>query len=80
MNALPHLRRLCNTFALPRAVKFPELSARLHTAAGLDDQAEPKDDFRGRSANAQNAYHKKSCMFYVRNVFTCSFIHTHIPF
>lgn len=61
---IPNLRCFCNTFALPRAVKLPEVLAlalglRLHTAAGLHGQVEPKDDLRGsRGANAQNTCRK----------------------
>lgn len=60
MNVISYLRWLCNTFALSRAVKLPEVLARLHTVAGLNHQVEPEDNIHGsRGVNVQNTYRRK---------------------
>lgn len=74
---ISYLRWRCNTFALSRAVKLPEVLARLHTAAGLNDQVEPKDNFHGtRGANSQNTYRRKyACLMLEMYSFLLTFIH-----
>lgn len=47
MSITSHLRRLCDTFAFPGALRVTEAAARLHTAAGLHSQVETQGDLRG---------------------------------
>lgn len=57
---ISHLRRLCDTFAFPRALRVTEAAARLHAATGLHLQVETQNDLRGcGGTNAQHTYHKK---------------------
>lgn len=73
-----HLRWLCNTFALPRAMKVTEVTeARLCTGAGLYCQVETKDGLNGGwGINMQETYHRKKNAYFGWkwiNWFICSF-------
>lgn len=69
-----HLRWLCNTFALPRAMKVTKVTeARLYTGAGLHCQVEMKDDlYGGWGTKTQHTYHQ--------NVLICSSLHSILHF
>lgn len=69
---ISHLRGLCDTFALPGALRVTEAAAWLHTAAGLHGQVETQGDLRGcGGAHTQDTYQRQRCSF---RVFVHSFI------